>query len=108
MLFTKQNLLLVDQHDAALTLKDRDSHPRLKITIVLKCLITFEPPDIAFVSFWIFRGSVAYMITSSHFDNIDWSEETNAFRPSEPNKNDCWHLVPPRAQIGSNVTYFNQ
>ncbi len=26
-----------------LTLKDRDSRPRLKITIVLKCLITVEP-----------------------------------------------------------------
>ncbi len=44
---------------------------------------------------WIFRGSVAYVITSSHFDNIDSSEETNAFRSSEPNRNDCWCLVPP-------------
>ncbi len=41
---------------------------------------------------WIFRGSVAYVITSSHFDNIDSSEETNAFRPFEPNRSDCWYL----------------
>ncbi len=47
--------------------------------------------------------------TSSHFDNIDWSEETNAFRSSEPNRNDCWGLAPPpRAQIGSNCHIFNQ
>ncbi len=44
---------------------------------------------------WILRGSVAYVITSSHFDSIDWSEETDVFRPSEPNRNDCWRLAPP-------------
>ncbi len=36
-----------------------------------------------------------YAISSSHFDNIDSLEETNAFRSSEPNRNDCWCLVPP-------------
>ncbi len=45
----------------------------------------------------------------SHFEDIDWSEETNAFHLSEPNRNDCWCLVPPpRAQIGSNCHIFNQ
>ncbi len=78
-----------------LTRKD----PRLKITIVLKCLITFEPlilsecfkkcrkadilrfSEISHLSRLDFRGSIAYVITSSHFDNIDWSEETMHFVP---------------------------
>ncbi len=49
----------------------------------------------ALLLIWIFRGSVVCMITSSHFDIIDSSEETNAFCSSEPNRNDCWRLVPP-------------
>ncbi len=57
-----------------LTLKDRDSHPRLKITIVLKCFITFEPLILSecfkkcwyhiryhICLIWILGGSVMYV-----------------------------------------------
>ncbi len=56
---------------------------------------------------WIFRGSVAYVITSSHFDNIDSSEETNACRPSEQNRNDCETLSPtPVPRLVQTVPYL--
>lgn len=96
-----------------LTLKDRDSRPRLKISIALKCLITFDPL-IRFIQFkdWHKEENlsfpVLYHITFADFQRLRnqcgyvikiwqrWFDKETLVTVS-PDKSDMihWCIVPP-------------
>ncbi len=72
----------------------------MKITIVIKCFITFEPLIL------YINAESRHSLLLRDYVNIDWSDETNAFCPSEPIRNDCWRLAPPPVpRLVQTVTY---